>query len=174
MACSASPKILEASEIGLTKMEIYIKLEKIWKGKGTYATVSKGRSKLTENLVALKGMCLEHREATPRTVIREVSLLKNLKHANIVTLHDIVHRDKFLTLVLNYVLKYLKQYTNDCENIMSMHNVKECLLCNLFTYQILHRLAYCHRRMVLHRDLKPQNHLISEKGDLKLADFGME
>lgn len=34
-------------------------------------------------------------------------------------------------------------------------------------------LAYCHRRKVLHRDLKPQNLLINERGELKLADFGM-
>uniref|UniRef100_A0A8C9G3H7 mitogen-activated protein kinase n=1 Tax=Pavo cristatus TaxID=9049 RepID=A0A8C9G3H7_PAVCR len=40
-------------------------------------------------------------------------------------------------------------------------------------YQILRGLAYCHRRKVLHRDLKPQNLLINEKGELKLADFGL-
>uniref|UniRef100_A0A8D0UY36 cyclin-dependent kinase n=1 Tax=Sus scrofa TaxID=9823 RepID=A0A8D0UY36_PIG len=78
-------------------METYIKLEKL--GEGTYATVYKGRSKLTENFVALKEIQLEHEEGAPYTAIREVSLLKDLKHANIVTLHDIVHTDKSLTLV---------------------------------------------------------------------------
>ena len=153
------------SEIGFGKMETYIKLEKL--GEGTYATVYKGRSKLTENLVALKEIRLEHEEGAPCTAIREVSLLKDLKHANIVTLHDIVHTDKSLTLVFEYLDKDLKQYMDDCGNIMSMHNVK------LFLYQILRGLAYCHRRKVLHRDLKPQNLLINERGELKLADFGL-
>uniref|UniRef100_A0A672J4K8 cyclin-dependent kinase n=1 Tax=Salarias fasciatus TaxID=181472 RepID=A0A672J4K8_SALFA len=134
---------------------------------GTYATVFKGRSKLTDNLVALKEIRLEHEEGAPCTAIREVSLLKDLKHANIVTLHDIVHTDKSLTLVFEYLDKDLKQYMDDCGNIMSMHNVK------VFLFQILRGLSYCHKRKVLHRDLKPQNLLINEKGELKLADFGL-
>uniref|UniRef100_A0A8C9WA15 cyclin-dependent kinase n=1 Tax=Scleropages formosus TaxID=113540 RepID=A0A8C9WA15_SCLFO len=152
------------SEIGFGKLETYIKLDKL--GEGTYATVYKGRSKLTDNLVALKEIRLEHEEGAPCTAIREVSLLKDLKHANIVTLHDIVHTDKSLTLVFEYLDKDLKQYMDDCGNIMSMHNVK------IFLFQILRGLAYCHRRKVLHRDLKPQNLLINERGELKLADFG--
>uniref|UniRef100_A0A667XC10 Cyclin dependent kinase 17 n=1 Tax=Myripristis murdjan TaxID=586833 RepID=A0A667XC10_9TELE len=146
-------------------METYIKLDKL--GEGTYATVFKGRSKLTDNLVALKEIRLEHEEGAPCTAIREVSLLKDLKHANIVTLHDIVHTDKSLTLVFEYLDKDLKQYMDDCGNIMSMHNVK------VFLFQILRGLAYCHKRKVLHRDLKPQNLLINERGELKLADFGL-
>uniref|UniRef100_A0A671P4L5 cyclin-dependent kinase n=1 Tax=Sinocyclocheilus anshuiensis TaxID=1608454 RepID=A0A671P4L5_9TELE len=71
---------------------------------GTYATVFKGRSKLTDNLVALKEIRLEYEEGAPCTAIREVSLLKNLKHANIVTLHDIIHTEKCLTLVFEYLV----------------------------------------------------------------------
>uniref|UniRef100_A0A3Q4HZK3 cyclin-dependent kinase n=1 Tax=Neolamprologus brichardi TaxID=32507 RepID=A0A3Q4HZK3_NEOBR len=110
------------SEIGFGKLETYIKLDKL--GEGTYATVFKGRSKLTDNLVALKEIRLEHEEGAPCTAIREVSLLKDLKHANIVTLHDIIHTDKCLTLVFEYLEKDLKQYMDDCGSIMSVHNVK--------------------------------------------------
>ncbi|XP_067908475.1 cyclin-dependent kinase 16-like [Heterodontus francisci] len=153
------------SEIGFGKLETYVKLDKL--GEGTYATVFKGRSKLTDNLVALKEIRLEHEEGTPCTAIREVSLLKELKHANIVTLHDIIHTEKSLTLVFEYLEKDLKQYMDDCGNIMNMNNVK------IFLFQLLRGLAYCHGRKVLHRDLKPQNLLINEKGELKLADFGL-
>uniref|UniRef100_A0A3B4XPG2 cyclin-dependent kinase n=1 Tax=Seriola lalandi dorsalis TaxID=1841481 RepID=A0A3B4XPG2_SERLL len=134
---------------------------------GTYATVFKGRSKLTENLVALKEIRLEHEEGAPCTAIREVSLLKNLKHANIVTLHDIIHTDRCLTLVFEYLDSDLKQYLDNCGNLMSMYNVK------IFMFQLLRGLSYCHKRKILHRDLKPQNLLINDKGELKLADFGL-
>ncbi|XP_036090311.1 cyclin-dependent kinase 18 isoform X2 [Rousettus aegyptiacus] len=148
------------SDIGFGKLETYVKLDKL--GEGTYATVFKGRSKLTENLVALKEIRLEHEEGAPCTAIREVSLLKNLKHANIVTLHDLIHTERSLTLVFEYLDSDLKQYLDHCGNLMSMHNVK-----------LLRGLAYCHRRKILHRDLKPQNLLINERGELKLADFGL-
>ncbi|XP_008113842.1 cyclin-dependent kinase 18 isoform X2 [Anolis carolinensis] len=153
------------SDIGFGKMETYVKLEKL--GEGTYATVFKGRSKLTKNLVALKEIRLEHEEGAPCTAIREVSLLKNLKHANIVTLHDIIHTKCSLTLVFEYLDSDLKQYLDNCGNLMSMHNVK------IFMFQLLRGLSYCHQLKILHRDLKPQNLLINGKGELKLADFGL-
>ncbi|XP_078343348.1 cyclin-dependent kinase 17-like isoform X2 [Oculina patagonica] len=156
---------MSLSELGYGKMETYVKLDKL--GEGTYATVFKGKSKLTDNLVALKEIRLEHEEGAPCTAIREVSLLKDLKHSNIVTLHDIVHTPKSLTLVFEYLEKDLKQYMDDCGGIMSMNNVR------IFLYQLLRGLHYCHTRKVLHRDLKPQNLLINDKGELKLADFGL-
>ncbi|KAI5731579.1 hypothetical protein M8J77_012639 [Diaphorina citri] len=153
------------SEIGFGRIESYFKLDKL--GQGTYATVFKGKSRLTDNLVALKEIKLEHEEGAPCTAIREVSLLRELRHANIVTLHDIIHTEKCLTLVFEYLEKDLKRYMDDCSNILSMNNVK------LFLFQLLRGLAYCHSRRILHRDLKPQNLLINERGELKLADFGL-
>lgn len=153
------------SEIGFGKMDTYTKLDKL--GEGTYATVFKGKSRLTDNLVALKEIRLEHEEGAPCTAIREVSLLKDLKHNNIVTLHDIVHTEKSLTLVFEYLERDLKQYMDDCGGILAVNNVK------IFLFQLIRGLAYCHSRRILHRDLKPQNLLINEMGELKLADFGL-
>ncbi|VDO69398.1 unnamed protein product, partial [Onchocerca flexuosa] len=153
------------SEIGFGKLETYEKLEKL--GEGTYATVYKGRSRLTEKFVALKEIRLELEEGAPCTAIREVSILRDLRHANIVTLHDIIHTERILTLVFEYVDRDLKQYLDECQDVISMKNVR------LFLVQLLRGLNYCHQRRVLHRDLKPQNLLINEKGELKLADFGL-
>ncbi|XP_031550565.1 cyclin-dependent kinase 18-like [Actinia tenebrosa] len=162
---SRTSRRLSLSELGYGKMETYTKLDKL--GEGTYATVFKGKSKITDNLVALKEIRLEHEEGAPCTAIREVSLLKDLKHANIVTLHDTVHTHKALTLVFEYLEKDLKQYMDNCGSIMSMNNVR------VFLFQLLRGLDYCHKRKVLHRDLKPQNLLINDRGELKLADFGL-
>lgn len=59
---------------------------------------------LTNRIVALKEIRLQEEEGAPFTAIREASLLKNLKHNNIVTLHDIVHTRHTLTFVFEYVV----------------------------------------------------------------------
>lgn len=60
-------------------------------------------------MVALKEIRLQEEEGAPFTAIREASLLKELKHSNIVTLHDIVHTRETLTFVFEYVvsIKYM-------------------------------------------------------------------
>ncbi|KAK0400238.1 hypothetical protein QR680_003415 [Steinernema hermaphroditum] len=153
------------SEIGFGKLETYDKLQKL--GEGTYATVFMGISLLTKKFVALKEIRLEQEEGAPCTAIREISLLRHLRHANVVTLHDIIHTDRLLTLVFEYVERDLRQYMDDVSGPLDMRNVK------LFLFQLLRGLTYCHQRRVLHRDLKPQNLLITSRGELKLADFGL-
>ncbi|XP_050301282.1 cyclin-dependent kinase 14 isoform X1 [Anthonomus grandis grandis] len=147
------------------KSEAYIKLEQL--GEGSYATVYKGFSNLQNQVVALKEIRLQEEEGAPFTAIREASLLKELKHANIVTLHDIVHTKETLTFVFEYVHTDLSQYLERHSGGLNPRNVR------LFLFQLLRGLSYCHKRLVLHRDVKPQNLLISELGELKLADFGL-
>lgn len=74
---------------------------KIWYLPGTNVIIN---CSLTNQVVALKEIRLQEEEGAPFTAIREASLLKELKHANIVTLHDIVHTRETLTFVFEYVV----------------------------------------------------------------------
>uniref|UniRef100_A0A8C0VNK7 Cyclin dependent kinase 15 n=1 Tax=Cyanistes caeruleus TaxID=156563 RepID=A0A8C0VNK7_CYACU len=118
-------------------------------------------------LVALKVIKLEAEEGVPFTAIREASLLKRLKHANIVLLHDIIQTKETLTFVFEYMHTDLAQYMGQHPGGLHSCNVM------LFMFQLLRGLAYIHQQHILHRDLKPQNLLISCLGELKLADFGL-
>jgi serine/threonine protein kinase len=68
---------------------------------------------LLAQVVALKEIRLQEEEGTPFTAIREASLLKELKHANIVTLHDIIHTKTSLTFVFEFLSTDLSQVTID-------------------------------------------------------------
>nr|XP_054492607.1 cyclin-dependent kinase 15 [Agelaius phoeniceus] len=143
----------------------YIHLEKLCEG--SCATVYKGISRINSQVVALKVIKLEAEEGVPFTAIREASLLKCLKHANIVLLHDIIQTKETLTFVFEYMHTDLAQYMGQHPGGLHSCNVM------LFMFQLLRGLAYIHQQHILHRDLKPQNLLISCLGELKLADFGL-
>lgn len=80
----------------------------------------------------------------------EASLLKRLKHANIVTLHDIIHTKESLTFVFEFIQcdlgHYLEKLNGDGINPFN---------CKLFLFQLFRGLDFCHRHKILHRDLKP-------------------
>lgn len=145
----------------------YLKLEKL--GEGTYATVFKGKNLLTNEIVALKEIHLDSEEGAPSTAIREISLMKELKHNNIVKLFDVIHTERVLTLVFEYMEQDLKKYMDNNGN----NGALEPQLCKHFMFQLLRGIAFCHENRVLHRDLKPQNLLISQNGTLKIGDFGL-
>ncbi|XP_033113798.1 cyclin-dependent kinase 14-like isoform X2 [Anneissia japonica] len=147
------------------RLESYKKICQL--GEGSYATVFKAHSVVNNQIVALKEIRLQEEEGAPFTAIREASLLKGLKHANIVLLHDIIHTKTSLTFVFEYVNTDLSTHLENHSS--GLHPTNVCL----FLFQLLRGLAFCHQRLILHRDLKPQNILISEIGELKLADFGL-
>jgi len=147
-------------------MENYQKIGNL--GEGTYGVVYKATEKDTGRIVALKRIRLESEdEGVPCTAIREISLLLELDHRNVVRLYDVIHTEKKLTLVFEYLEQDLKKYMDELRGKLSMTTIKS------FMWQLLAGIAFCHQRRVLHRDLKPQNLLINRKGELKLADFGL-
>lgn len=148
-------------------MEKYQKIEKI--GEGTYGVVYKAKDRVTGEILALKKIRLEAEdEGIPSTAIREISLLKQLQHPNIVRLYDVVHSEKKLTLVFEFLDQDLKKYLDNAGDAgVDQATIKS------FLFQLLQGIAYCHQHRVLHRDLKPQNLLINIEGELKLADFGL-
>ncbi|KAH9440837.1 hypothetical protein Pst134EA_032992 [Puccinia striiformis f. sp. tritici] len=146
----------------------YVQMEKL--GEGTYATVHKGRSRTTNEIVALKEIHLDAEEGTPSTAIREISLMKELKHPNIVRLYDVIHNETKLMLVFEFMDLDLKKYmdTHGGARCSRRHRSSEVLCINFSK-----ALHFVTKTEVLHRDLKPQNLLINKRGELKLADFGL-
>ncbi|CDU19034.1 CMGC/CDK protein kinase [Plasmodium yoelii 17X] len=146
-------------------MEKYHGLEKI--GEGTYGVVYKAQNSDGESF-ALKKIRLEKEdEGIPSTAIREISILKELRHSNIVKLYDVIHAKKRLILVFEHLDQDLKKLIDVCDGGLESVTAKSFLL------QLLNGIAYCHEHRVLHRDLKPQNLLINREGELKIADFGL-
>lgn len=149
------------------ELEKFDNLKKI--GEGTYGIVFKGVHKKSGKLVALKKISLERdNEGVPSTCIREICLLKDLNHRNIVRLHDVIHSGMQLYLVFEFIDRDLKSLLDSLPGKrLPPKHVKS------FLWQLLQALAYCHTRRVLHRDLKPQNLLVNNGGVIKLADFGL-
>lgn len=147
----------------------YHKIEKI--GEGTYGVVYKAREKRTGRIVALKKIRLnDENEGVPATTIREVSLLKTLKHSTIVNLETVLYKENKMYLAMEYLDLDLRKYIDGVRR--SNRTVPDDVL-RRFVQQILTAVDYCHSRAVLHRDLKPQNILVGRDMRLKLADFGL-
>ncbi|KAF5836219.1 Pkinase-domain-containing protein [Dunaliella salina] len=148
--------------------ERWEKLDRV--GEGTYGVVFRAKDRITGGVVAIKKIRLESdEEGVPSTALREIAALKELDHPNVVKLHDVIHHDKKLYLVFEFVELDLKKLMDTSPTFSGDHQ-----LIKLFVWQMLSGIDYCHRRRILHRDLKPQNLLIDRvRNELKLADFGL-
>ncbi|NXS57771.1 CDK5 kinase, partial [Brachypteracias leptosomus] len=100
---------------------------------GTYGTVFKAKNRETHEIVALKRVRLDDDdEGVPSSALREICLLKELKHKNIGPsfsrrLHDVLHSDKKLTLVFEFCDQDLKKYFDSCNGDLDPEIVKVCL-----------------------------------------------
>merc|ERR1712176_1165470 len=106
-------------------------------------------------------------EGVPSTAIREIALLKELSHPNVVRLLDVFCKPNKLILVFEYLENDLKKYMKQQNGRLPPSVVKN------FAYQLCRGVEFCHANRILHRDLKPQNLLIDNRLRLKLADFGL-
>ncbi|KAJ8968832.1 hypothetical protein NQ317_005300 [Molorchus minor] len=153
----------------MDKLDRFIKLAKA--GEGTYGVVYKAKNKLTGKNVALKSIKLEKfynkGEGVPATAIREITLLKGLRHSSIVELLDVMQSTDKLYLVFEYLDLDLKRYLDNTRYSMEKELVRS------YMKQLVEALAYMHSHRILHRDLKPQNMLVDKEGHIKLADFGL-
>ncbi len=137
-------------------------------GEGTYAVVYLGKQAKTKKDIAIKeiktGM---FKDGLDMSAIREVKYLQELRHTNIIELMDIYLSNDNLNLVLEFLPYDLEMLIKDKNILFQQADVKSWLL------MILRGVHHCHRNYILHRDLKPNNLLISPTGEIKIADFGL-
>ncbi|KAJ9510851.1 hypothetical protein QJQ45_027737 [Haematococcus lacustris] len=153
-------------------VDLFERIEKI--SEGTYGIVYKAREKSSGRIVALKRVKMEkERDGFPITSVREINILLNFHHPNIVNVEEIVmsHRHPdHIFMVMEYMDHDLKSLMEDKTAFSRPFSAAEakCLM-----LQLLEGIAYLHANWVLHRDLKTSNILYNSKGELKLCDFGM-
>merc|ERR1719456_964063 len=137
-------------------------------GEGTYGKVRKARCRQSGQFRALKQMKVGNREeGVPSTAIREIAILKQLSHENIVQLFDVFCKPGELVLVFELLDSDLKKHMKARNGNLPSRQVQD------FARQLLMGIEFCHANRIIHRDLKPQNLLIDAQMRLKIADFGL-
>jgi len=141
-------------------------------GEGAYGTVHRARNTMTGEIVAIKQLHIDDGVwgGIPAHVIREVSLLRDFEHPNIVRLIDVrISGAQDYDLIFEYLERDLFKVLRDHRRAGVQMRMEHVLR---YSHQLLSGLQACHVRLILHRDLKPQNLLIGKDG-LKIGDFGL-
>uniref|UniRef100_A0A182J970 Uncharacterized protein n=1 Tax=Anopheles atroparvus TaxID=41427 RepID=A0A182J970_ANOAO len=148
-------------------MEKYKIIKKI--GEGSYGAVYAGHIRSTCTKVAVKRINIIDKPGSSESVCLEISMLKALKHPNVVSLLDVQVLDKSACLVMEYLWMDLfnYMYKKKTSDRMVPLRVKS------YMFQITGAIMYCHKKSIMHRDLKPENLLIDKVGVIKVADFGL-
>lgn len=146
-------------------MDRYEKLTRI--GEGAYGVVFKCRHRDTGDIVAIKKFTdSEEDPVIHRIAMREIRTLKQLKHPNLINLIEVFKRKRRLHLVFQYVDHTLLQELEQNPKGLDRTQVRK------LTWQLLQAVNFCHTHNCIHRDVKPENILITKTGQLKLCDFG--
>ncbi|KAI7866775.1 kinase-like domain-containing protein [Spinellus fusiger] len=145
-------------------------------GEGTFGEVHKARHKETGQLVALKRIIMHNaKEGLPITAMREIKILKQLRHKNVVPLSDIsVEAGDPERKEPGNVYMVFPYMDHDLAGLLDNPSVR-LTTPQVKTYmkQLLEGTAYLHHNMILHRDMKAANLLINNEGVLQIADFGL-
>lgn len=150
------------------RADSFEKIDKI--GQGTYSNVYKARDTITGKIVALKKVRFDNLEPeSVKFMAREIVILRRLDHPNVIKLEGLVTSRMSCSLYL--VFEYME---HDLAGLAASPGIKftvEQVKC--YMQQLLSGLDHCHKRNVLHRDIKGSNLLLDNGGILKIADFGL-
>ncbi|KAL0220798.1 hypothetical protein RCL1_000652 [Eukaryota sp. TZLM3-RCL] len=136
-------------------------------GEGAYGLVLKARNKETNKLYAIKKFKnTDEDENTRKTTLREVKMLRLLKHENIVQLIEAFKRKGRLYLVFNYAEKNMLEVLEASRGGLNPQRVR------WFIFQLLRALSWTHTNGIIHRDIKLENLLVTNDDTLLLCDFG--
>lgn len=139
-------------------------------GEGTYGIVYRARDRRTNDIVALKKMRMEkEKNGIPVSGLREINILLNLRHDNIVEMTEVVVGRSLTAIFL--VMEYCEQDLASLLDNMSTPFTEAQVKCIMI--QVLKGLRYLHENFIVHRDLKVSNLLMTDKGCVKIADFGL-
>ncbi|KAF9198531.1 hypothetical protein BGZ49_000631 [Haplosporangium sp. Z 27] len=153
---------------GCRSVENYEKLNRI--SEGTYGVVYRAKDRVTGEIVALKKLKLDQeKNGFPITSLREVYTLLLAKHPHIVNVREIVVGDKLtqIFIVMDFIEHDLKELMSGMRAPFLQSEVKTLML------QLLSATELLHENWILHRDLKTSNLLLNNKGEIKVADFGL-
>ncbi|NWR68820.1 CDKL2 protein, partial [Centropus unirufus] len=146
-------------------MEKYQPLDIV--GEGSYGMVTKCRNTETGQVVAVKKFLESEEDAAVRKIaLREIKVLKQLRHENLVNLLEVYKRKKHWYLVFEFVDHTVLDDLEAFPNGLDYNRVRKYL------FQIIRGTAFCHSQNIIHRDIKPENILVSQSGVIKLCDFG--
>ncbi|KAK4469263.1 hypothetical protein MN116_006832 [Schistosoma mekongi] len=147
---------------------LFKKYEKICKiGEGAYGVVFKCRDIKSGQLVAIKQFTASEDDPVIRKIaMREIRMLKRLKHPNLVNLIEVFRKKKRLNLVFQFIDNSLLNEMEQKPRKLDKGKIRK------ITWQILLATDFCHQSNCIHRDIKPENILINKANEVKLCDFG--
>ncbi|RCI04027.1 Cyclin-dependent kinase 10 [Rhizopus stolonifer] len=149
-------------------VEDFQKLNRV--GEGTYGVVYRVKDSRTKQIVALKKIRMEREtDGMPVSSLREISILKRMKHQNIVNVTDVAVGPRLESIFL--VMEYCEQDLGSLLDMVTTPYTASEIKCLML--QLLRGLEYCHSHSIIHRDLKMSNLLLTSTGLLKIADFGL-